>query len=98
MKGKTLYSDVFNDTSTCISLDLPICLCCDKCNREKDPLRRKMKRNDDFIVCEQLWSSKYAEKRTTQGKIMMHNRIRNYFNVALDVELDFVNLKGNKNG
>ena len=27
----------------------------------------------------------------------MHNRIRNYFNVPLDVELEFLQLKGNNN-
>ena len=54
MKRKTLYGDFFNNTSKYISLEIPKYLCCDICNRQKYPLGKKRKRNDDVIMCDHL--------------------------------------------
>ena len=101
-KRKELHPDQFHVdqicyNSTCVTLDLPLSLCCRVCLKQKDILNKKSSRPDKKQKyldrtnrCLQLWDSSWATKEyITSGNLQQHNRVQNYLGIAPSVEINF---------
>ena len=93
-------SDIRYD-STCLTLNLPKCLCCDNCEHKVEAsiglAKKSSMKTKSFRTmsprrrCQQLWLSKFAEDTMPTGKVQKHNRTRNYLNIRPDVIIDYEN-------
>ena len=90
--------------STCLTLELPPSLCCDRCLSKADPLINKRQSNKRFRNlserrrCLQLWESKHNKESRTTATLLMHNKIRSYLKIGKDVIIDYTCVyENNKN-
>ena len=109
-KRKELHPDQFHVDricydSTCVTLDLPLSLCCHVCSRQKDIFNKKSSQPDkkqkylhESNRCHQLWDSSWATKdKVTSGILLQHNRVRNYLGIEPSVLINFKCVYDNNN-
>ena len=87
-KHKQLQPDQFHIgqicyDSTCVTLDLPLDLCCYICFQQKDIFTKKSsqpEKKQKYLHqsnrCQQLWDSSWsAKEKVTNGMLLQHNRV-----------------------
>ena len=97
-KRSILVSDV-KYNSTCLSLDLPLSLCCDESCRpyleSQSGLLKKSSHGSkrfrdlsDRRRCKQPWASVHNDAYKTTSTIRNYVRVRNYMQIDCDVSID----------
>jgi len=94
-------SDIKYD-SDCMTLHLPRDLCCDICvkkfdasigmQRKSSCKKKSFRHLSQSSRCQQLWLSKHGADRSHTSTVQRHVKVRNYLNIALDVDLCYVSV------
>ena len=104
-KRKTLEASDIKSFDTCIDIDLPRDLCCDKCQVTIDQINNltkkpsvKKKRFRDYAEdsvnrCKQPWASRNGNDKKTIGTIRNFQRARNYLKIDTTVWIDGIENK-----
>ena len=96
IKTNILLSDI-SFVTTCIDLDLPITLCCDRCCSIKESQSGLLKKSShqpkrfrdtsERRRCQQPWASINGQGSKTLATTRKFVRVRNYLNIDCDVKI-----------
>lgn len=82
--------------STCVLLELPIDIACDRCKQKMDPLlnrrrttKKKERHKHERNRCLQYWHEKWITGKTrTAGQALIHRKTRYFLGIKQDVILE----------
>ena len=96
IKQNILLSDI-RYSSTCVELNLPVALCCDRCRAIKEAKCGLLKKSShstkrfcnttEQCHCKQPWVSENGDPSKTKARNLMFVRVRNYMNIDCAVEI-----------
>ena len=96
IKTNILLSDI-SFVTTCLDLNLPITLCCDRCHSIKESQcgllkksshqHKRFRDTSERRRCQQPWESRNGEQCKTIATNRKFVRVRNYLKIDCDVEI-----------
>ena len=99
IKGVDINLTDIKFNSTCISLNIPLMLCCNNCKPKVESTNKICKKSSkgqkrirdyttDRWKCQQLWLSTFGEANHTNATVRMHVRVQKKLNILQEAVIE----------